>query len=60
VDSAPCAEAAGAGGFTLRVEAGEFGDSEIVVLLGENGTGKSTLIRMLAGALAADGGEEAG
>lgn len=36
------------GGFTLHVDAGEFTDSEIVVMLGENGTGKTTFIRMLA------------
>lgn len=29
------------GGFDLTVEAGEFTDSEILVLLGENGTGKT-------------------
>jgi ATP-binding cassette subfamily E protein 1 len=40
--------------FTLEVNAGNFSDSEIVVLLGENGTGKTTFIRMLAGLLKAD------
>jgi ATP-binding cassette subfamily E protein 1 len=28
--------------FVLHVESGEFTDSEIIVLLGENGTGKVT------------------
>jgi len=35
--------------FKLNVEAGSFSDSEIVVMLGQNGTGKTTFIRMLAG-----------
>lgn len=35
--------------FQLSVENGKFSDSEIIVLLGENGTGKTTLIQLLAG-----------
>ncbi|KAF8311855.1 P-loop containing nucleoside triphosphate hydrolase protein, partial [Clavulina sp. PMI_390] len=37
------------GNFKLTVEAGEFSDSEIVVMLGENGTGKTTFVKLLAG-----------
>lgn len=37
------------GGFKLTVEAGTFTDSEIIVMLGENGTGKTTFVRLLAG-----------
>mmetsp|Transcript_13792 Transcript_13792/g.29758 ORF Transcript_13792/g.29758 Transcript_13792/m.29758 type:complete len:612 (+) Transcript_13792:152-1987(+) len=44
------------GNFTLKVEPGEFTDSEIIVMLGENGTGKTTFIRMLAGMLEPDEG----
>ena len=44
------------GDFDLNVEGGSFTDSEIIVLLGENGTGKTTLIRMLAGNLEPDAG----
>jgi ATP-binding cassette subfamily E protein 1 len=42
------------GGFKLNVKEGEFTDSQIIVMLGENGTGKTTFIRMLAGLLKPD------
>lgn len=42
------------GDFTLKVESGGFSNCEIVVLLGENGTGKSTLVHMLAGKIKPD------
>ena len=42
--------------FVLRLQKGSFNDSEIVVLLGENGTGKTTFIRLLAGLIQADDG----
>ncbi|KAK1445149.1 ATP-binding transport protein-related protein [Babesia gibsoni] len=47
------------GTFTLSVSPGDFCDSEIIVMLGENGTGKTTFIKMLAGILAADNAEVA-
>ena len=37
------------GSFKLTVFPGSFTDSEIIVMLGENGTGKTTFIRLLAG-----------
>jgi len=45
------------GDFTLQIEPGKFTDSEIMVMMGENGTGKTTFIRMLAGALQPDAGK---
>ncbi|KAI1328340.1 P-loop containing nucleoside triphosphate hydrolase protein [Xylariaceae sp. FL0255] len=42
------------GNFRLRIEAGEFTDSEILVMMGENGTGKTSFCRLLAGALKPD------
>ncbi|KAL2054562.1 hypothetical protein ABVK25_005310 [Lepraria finkii] len=43
------------GGFHLSIEPGKFTDSEIIVMMGENGTGKTTFCRMLAGAEKPDG-----
>jgi ATP-binding cassette subfamily E protein 1 len=46
------------GSFKLNIESGSFTDSEIVVLLGQNGTGKTTFIRMLAGLIPSDEGSQ--
>ncbi|KAK0529834.1 Fe-S cluster-binding ribosome biosynthesis protein [Tilletia horrida] len=46
------------GSFQLDIEAGQFTDSEIIVFLGENGTGKTTFVKMLAGKLDPDDGVE--
>jgi ATP-binding cassette subfamily E protein 1 len=46
------------GGFHLGIEAGDFTDSEIIVMMGENGTGKTTFCKLLAGALAPDGNQK--
>ncbi|QKX56044.1 uncharacterized protein TRUGW13939_03144 [Talaromyces rugulosus] len=43
------------GSFHLKIEPGKFTDSEILVLMGENGTGKTTFCKMLAGAEKPDG-----
>ncbi|RYC61876.1 hypothetical protein CHU98_g4325 [Xylaria longipes] len=42
------------GNFKLRIDAGDFTDSEILVMMGENGTGKTSFCRLLAGALKPD------
>ncbi|KJX95422.1 translation initiation factor rli1 like protein [Zymoseptoria brevis] len=44
--------------FHLSIEPGEFTDSEIIVMMGENGTGKTTFCKMLAGALKPDGDQK--
>ncbi|KAJ4296769.1 Fe-S cluster-binding ribosome biosynthesis protein [Kalmusia sp. IMI 367209] len=46
------------GDFQLNVESGQFTDSEIIVMMGENGTGKTTFCKMLAGALQPDNGKK--
>ncbi|CAG8510318.1 6923_t:CDS:2 [Funneliformis caledonium] len=46
------------GDFQLTVKSGGFTDSEIIVMLGENGTGKTTFIKLLAGGIKADGEEQ--
>lgn len=42
------------GAFTLDIESGTFNASEIIVMLGQNGTGKTTMIKMLAGSIKPD------
>ncbi|PTD10406.1 hypothetical protein HYE67_007175 [Fusarium culmorum] len=42
------------GNFKLNIDAGDFTDSEIIVMMGENGTGKTTFCRLMAGALKPD------
>ena len=46
------------GPFKLSVTAGRFSPSECIVMLGQNGTGKTTMIKMLAGLLQPDGGDD--
>ncbi|KAM0789584.1 Fe-S cluster-binding ribosome biosynthesis protein [Microbotryomycetes sp. NB124-2] len=46
------------GNFKLNMDAGSFTDSEIIVMLGENGTGKSTFVKLLAGKLQPDHEED--
>ena len=42
------------GSFSLNVSEDKFIGKEIIVMLGQNGTGKSTLSKMLAGILKPD------
>lgn len=42
------------GTFKLEIKQGTFKPSEIVMMLGQNGTGKTTLIKMLAGIIKPD------
>mmetsp|Transcript_13509 Transcript_13509/g.31757 ORF Transcript_13509/g.31757 Transcript_13509/m.31757 type:complete len:697 (+) Transcript_13509:192-2282(+) len=44
--------------FTLHVEPGSFRDGECIVLLGENGTGKTTFMELLAGKTKEQRGKE--
>ena len=46
------------GNFKLTVEEGSFTDSEIIVMLGENGTGKTTFVKLLAGKMDPDSEED--
>lgn len=44
--------------FELNIEGGSFTDSEIIVMMGENGTGKTTFCKMLAGVTKPDDGKQ--
>ncbi len=44
------------GDFELEVEPGELKEGEIIGILGENGTGKTTFVKLLAGVLTPDEG----
>lgn len=44
-----------ASSFVLKVDRGTFTESEIVLLLGENGMGKTTFVNMMSGLVDADG-----
>lgn len=42
------------GTFSLKIEAGGWKKSEIVLLMGQNGTGKTTMVKVLAGLIKTD------
>jgi len=42
------------GGFKVNIEAGRFQSAQIVVMLGQNGTGKTTFIKVMAGVFKPD------
>ena len=46
------------GNFKLRVESGTIDKNQITVLLGKNGTGKTTFIKLLAGLMGPDSSEK--
>jgi len=46
------------GSFNLTIESGSFTESEIIVMMGENGTGKTTFCKMLAGVEKPDGDQK--
>ncbi|CAH2351450.1 translation initiation factor Rli1p [[Candida] railenensis] len=47
------------GDFHLKIEEGDFTNSEILVMMGENGTGKTTFCRLLAGLTTPDDAKKA-
>lgn len=48
------------GDFSLEVDAGMFATSEVVLLLGENGTGKTTFLNLISGNLKSGNGGDGG
>lgn len=46
------------GNFKMKILAGGWSSSEITVIMGQNGTGKTTFIKILAGQLKATTGQE--
>jgi ATP-binding cassette subfamily E protein 1 len=48
------------GDFSLNVESGQIGIGEVMGILGKNGIGKTTFIKMLAGVIEPDDGEVSG